>query len=53
MKFKVLEDVSLSVGGDKDQTFKAGVVEPKESNRAALDKLVALGLAEAVKEKGD
>ena len=49
MKFRVVEDVSIVIGQDKEQTFKAGVHEAKEANRAALEKLVDLGYAELVK----
>jgi hypothetical protein len=48
-KIKVLEDVSITVGGGKDQVFRAGQHDVKDANREALEKLVGLGLAELVK----
>jgi len=49
VKFKVKEDVSVSNQFGKDTEFKAGVHEAKEANRAQLEQLESLGLAERVK----
>lgn len=49
MKFKVLEDVSLSIGPGPEQTFKAGIHEAREKDREALEHLEQVGLAERVK----
>ena len=49
MKFKVKEDVSLSIGPGPEQTFKAGVHEAREKDREALEHLESIGLAEQVK----
>ena len=49
MKFKVREDVSVSNQFGPDTEFKQGVHEAKEANRAQLEQLEGLGLAERVK----
>jgi hypothetical protein len=49
VKFKVLEDVSLSIGPGPEQTFKAGIHEAREKDREALEHLEQVGLAERVK----
>lgn len=48
-KFKVKEDVSLSIGTGAEKTFKAGVHEASEKDREALELLESIGLAERVK----
>lgn len=49
MRYKVLEDVSVSNQTGSDTTIKAGTVEATEKNRAALERLEELGLAERLK----
>ena len=49
MKFKIKEDVSLSIGTGAEQTFKTGVHEANEQDREALEHLESIGLAERVK----
>ena len=49
MKFKVKEDVSVSNQFGPDTEFKAGVHEAKDSNRAQLEYLESIGLADRVK----
>lgn len=51
MKFRVKEDVSVSNQFGPDTEFKAGVHEAKESNRAQLEQLESVGLAERAKDK--
>ncbi len=49
MKYRVLEDVSMAIGPNPEQVFKAGIHEAKEKDREALEHLVSIGLAEVVK----
>ena len=49
MKFKVLEDVSVSNQIGPDTEFKQGVHEAKDANLEQLEHLELLGLAERVK----
>lgn len=61
MKFRVLEDVTIDIGVEgvskdgaytfttKPQSFKTGQHEVTDRNRAALERLADMGLAEPVK----
>jgi hypothetical protein len=49
MKYRVKEACSVALGADPELTFKAGVVEAKENEVAALEHLIKLGYAERVK----
>ncbi len=49
MKFKVKQDVSVSNQLGPDTEYKQGVHEANEANRAQLEQLEGLGLAERVK----
>lgn len=49
MKYRVSTDVTIALGADhSEQTFKAGQHTVNEKNRAALERLADMGLAEQV-----
>jgi hypothetical protein len=50
-KYKVKEACSVAVGASPEVSFKAGVTEAKPAEIEALEHLVAIGMAERVKDK--
>jgi hypothetical protein len=48
-KYRVKEACSVALGDAPEVTFKAGIVEAKDDEVAALEHLILLGYAERVK----